>query len=593
MEALKGKFPVEQVRRGTVLVKQNEPANRFFIVLSGRFVVVRHGTHEAITEIGPGEPLGELSFFAETERTGDALAARDSEVVVVSAEDYGRLVREAPAVVAAMFAAVTRRFARVVGVSPAIRPKPPRTIALLPIGVEPRLPGGFADAIAEAMAPSTASAVFAAGTLGLSNDTDANGVREKIEEAAEAAVCLFALERTDTPFVRACLSLADHLMLVAPAFDAGTRATAPTEAEREASARFLFDDRSLAVWRKTATAAIADTSKWLEPRDVKLHHHVALDNGNDFARLGRFLSGSAVGLVLGGGGALGCAHLGVFKALQEAGEPVDFIGGTSVGAAMGASMAAGYTADEAIGLTEEMFVKNRAMRRWTIPVHSLLDHRVYDKWLRNIFSETAIEDMPLNYFAVSSDLTNNSDHIHRRGIAWEAVRASTAVPGVFAPFITPTGEVLADGAMIENVPLEVMRGLKIGPNVVVKLTRPGPWQVSSAYAAYPTRGSLLRRLMTRRKSPYYPSFSSILMRAMIVASEQRLNLAPTEDEFFFLLPQEMARVGFLDWKEGRSVAEATYRHMSRLLEEAGSLDALIRANAPEPARTRSSVRSPG
>jgi len=579
MAGLRERFPVEQVRRGTMLVRQGDPANRFYIVLSGRFVVLRQGTHEKIAEIGPGEPLGELSFFAETERTGDVVAARDSEVLVVSAEDYGRLTREAPAVIAAMFSAVTRRFARVVGASPAIRPMPPRTLALLPIGIEPTLPDGFASALADAMAPSLACTVLATGAFGLSDDADANDVHAKLDEGTEAGAFLFALERKDTPFVRACLSMADHLLLVAPATDAHTRATNPTEAEREASARFLFDDRSLVVWRENKIVGIADTGKWLDPRDVKLHHHVALDNADDFARLGRFLSGSAVGLVLGGGGAVGCAHLGVFKALQEAGEPVDFVGGTSVGAAMGASMAAGYTVDEAIDLTEEMFVKNRAMRRWTLPVHGLLDHRVYDKWLRRIFDETAIEDMPLNFFAVSSSLTSNSGHVHRRGTAWQAIRASTALPGVFAPFITPTGEVLVDGAMIANVPLEAMRDLKIGPNVVVKLTRPGPWTVSSPYAAYPTRGALLRRLLTRRKSPYYPPLSSIIMRGMIVASEQRLNMAPAEDEFVLLLPQEITKIGFIDWKKGRSVAEATYQHMSRLLEEAGSLDALIKSGA--------------
>src|SRR5690606_39783892 len=69
-------------------------------------------------------------------------------------------------------------------------------------------------------------------------------------------------------------------------------------------------------------------------RSPKLHHHVALDCDGEFAKVARFLTGRAIGLVLAGGGALGCAHLGVVQALQDARIPIDFIGGTSAGAAI-------------------------------------------------------------------------------------------------------------------------------------------------------------------------------------------------------------------------------------------------------------------
>ena len=64
-------------------------------------------------------------------------------------------------------------------------------------------------------------------------------------------------------------------------------------------------------------------------RDIEMHHHIRWDSDEDFARLGRFLRGRAIGLALGGGGARGMSHIGVIRALNESGVPIDFVGGTS------------------------------------------------------------------------------------------------------------------------------------------------------------------------------------------------------------------------------------------------------------------------
>ena len=79
------------------------------------------------------------------------------------------------------------------------------------------------------------------------------------------------------------------------------------------------------------------TSRWLDQCDADSVFHVRTGHQGDMARLVRILSGRAVGLVLGGGGARGFAHLGVLRALEELGIPVDMIGGTSIGAPIGSS----------------------------------------------------------------------------------------------------------------------------------------------------------------------------------------------------------------------------------------------------------------
>jgi len=586
LRRLEARTTVKRVRRGTVLLRQGDPPDVLYLVVSGRFLVLPDDKEEAVAEIGPGEPLGELAFFGGGVRTANVVAARDSTVLVLTTKAYADVAREEPSIVSAILAAVAKRLAQVASASPVMQPKPPRTVALLPIGLQSRLPDGFASAIAEAMTQSDATVVTSA-TLGQSTAVG-NELRDRIAKLEKRAdVLLFAMDRGDSPFNRACLSFADHLLLVAPASDTCTVATAPSEFELQAASLFLPSDRALVIWRDRAAAAITGADKWLAPRDVKLHHHIALDDRRDFERLGRFLSGSALGLVLGGGAALGSAHLGVAKALQEAGEPIDFYGGTSVGAAMAAALALGLKPDEVVELIEEVFVRNRALRRLTIPVHSLLDHRVFDDALQRNYAGKTIEDLPFNFFAVSASLTNNDAHIHRDGPTWEAVRASTAIPGILPPFITSTGDVLVDGAMIDNVPVAIMRKLKPGPNVVVRLKRQRPWRSPARYGTFPTRGRILRNLLLQRKRHRYPSLATVLMRSMIMASEQRFQVISAEGDLF-LVPEGTAGVGFMDWRKCRRVAEAAYRHTAGLLEEAGGVRALIAASdtqqlAPSPA----------
>jgi NTE family protein len=403
-------------------------------------------------------------------------------------------------------------------------------------------------------------------------------LRDRLDRLeGEADLLLFELERSDTPFVRACLSLAEQLLLVAPTADTAFSASQPTPFELHAAGLFLKSHRALVVVRDSASTPISGTGAWLDARDLKLHHQVALDDRRDFERLGRFLTGRALGLVLGGGAALGCAHIGIAKALQEAGAPIDFFGGSSVGAGMGAAMAMGMTPDEVLDQTEEMFIRNRAMRRLTIPLYSLLDHHVFDDSLRRNYRGLALEDLKLNFFAVSASLTTNAAHIHRRGATWEAVRASTAIPGVLPPFITKAGDVLVDGGMIDNVPVAVMRDLKVGPNVVVRLKRTRPWRISADYSRLPTRGAVLRHLVTRRGKTSYPSLATVLIRGMLMTSEHRFEEHMATSGDLFVIPEGTEGIGFLDWHKAGQIADDAHRHMADLLERAGSVAALIQA----------------
>jgi NTE family protein len=549
-----------RVPRGTALVRQGEPTDALYIVLAGRFLVTLEGRPGVIAEIGPGEPIGELAFFGNVARTANVVAARDSEVLLLTREAYAKVIEQAPAIQARILTSIAVRLAAVTAASPALKARPARTVAVLPIGGG-GLPEEFLERLTRALSPR--SVVVVSGDM-IRAKLAANGEAAighfvaSVEQSAD--IVLFVVDHDAAGPGHLCLSYADDLLLVA---QPGSTAFEPPPIEREAARFFVPEHLSLAICRTRSDTPISATERWLNGRDVALHHHVALDRQSDFERLARFLTGTARGLVLGGGGVFGCAHIGVAKALKEARVAVDFIGGTSVGAGVATALAAGFDPDEILQRAEEMFVRNRTMRRVTVPIYSLLDHRAFDASLQRQYGDRRMEDLPLNCFAVSANLTNRQMYVHRSGPLWEAVRASTAIPGILPPFIAQEGDVLVDGALVDNVPVDVMRKLKLGPNIVVLFQHTGDWRFTKAYAELPSRGALLRHLLLRRRSMDYPTLVSIVMRGMFLTSESIKRMSAPGD--LFVSPTVPPEIRLLDWRRSREIAAIAYAEMKDLL----------------------------
>jgi predicted acylesterase/phospholipase RssA len=121
--------------------------------------------------------------------------------------------------------------------------------------------------------------------------------------------------------------------------------------------------------------------------------HVRADVAGDIGRVVRIVSGRALGLVLAGGAARGFAHLGVYRALQELDLPVDWIGGTSLGAIMAATLASPYALDDSVRIAREAFVKGKPFSDFTLPLVSLIGGRRMDRLLRTHL-DLMIEDLP-------------------------------------------------------------------------------------------------------------------------------------------------------------------------------------------------------
>ena len=562
------------VKRGEVLFSRGEPSGTLFLVATGRFFVFLDPAADPVAEIGAGEPVGDLAFLTGRPRTATVIAARDSEVMEVSRSSYQTLFERVPLLQQGL---LTRLAERMQAMAPTAQPlarSPARTIALCPTGSAP-IPDGLVQGLAAALSRHGRTGIVEADPL--AHDGEApEDLLGSLERDCRFVLCPLAPQNPDGEgnagrLLRHC----DSVILV------GRLADDPRSGcdrlERACTELFLKRNRTLLLWRETVHAPITGTPAWLEAHCVELHHHVALDTAGDIERIARFAAGRALGAVFGGSGALGCGHLGLVRAFRDAGVEFDLFGGTSAGAAMAMALATGHSPEDAMDKIEEIFVQKRAMRRFTVPVFSLLDHTVFDRELDAAYAGCEIADLPINAYAVSTNLTRSSLHVHRSGPVWQAVRSSGAIPGALPPFVTDNGELLVDGALVDNLPVSVMRGLKIGPNVLAGFFEDESQHRAVSYESVPGRERLIADIVLRRKR-MFPGLLDVLSRAMLVTSRRSLRETEIGSDLLVHLPTR-ERMGLLEWRSGRAQEELCYRYVTDLIEDAGGPDALIAQGA--------------
>jgi NTE family protein len=243
---------------------------------------------------------------------------------------------------------------------------------------------------------------------------------------------------------------------------------------------------------------------------------------------------------------------------------------------MGGAIAQGLSVAEVLDQMEAMFIEAKAMRRLTVPIYSLLDPVVFDAELRARYGDKDIADQPINFFGVSTNLSTNALHVHRRGPLWEAVRASGSLPTVLPPFIDSEGNILVDGGVLDNIPVGQMHALKTGPNIVVSLGDPDEvWRTQARYDDIRGRWAILRDLLLRRRqSVAFPSIVEIMSRSMVVASRiaARDMLGDTD---VLLTPPIIPGMAILDWDKGRELADMAADYVAAQVTELGLLRSFL------------------
>jgi len=194
-----------------------------------------------------------------------------------------------------------------------------------------------------------------------------------------------------------------------------------------------------------------------------------------------------IGLVLGGGGARGLAHIGVLRILQEEGIPIDVITGTSVGALIGGLYAANVPIEkmerlaEDIGWEEITNLSAEAIVK-LLTAEKLLSTEKMEKYITLQIGNKRFDELKIPFACVATDLKTGEKIIFREGLVAPAVRASATIPGVFEP-VEYRQRYLVDGGLVDNLPVEVAKML--GAEIIIAV------MVSADFTQYSTANILL------------------------------------------------------------------------------------------------------
>jgi len=177
-----------------------------------------------------------------------------------------------------------------------------------------------------------------------------------------------------------------------------------------------------------------------------------------------YMERKKVALVLGGGAALGFAHIGVIKALESYNIPIDIIVGTSMGALVGAAYAAGVSTDEMKKYASKFKTLNFIDVNFNRS--GLFSGKGVMKVINKVLPDENIENLPKTFACVACDLITEKEVVFKIGNVREAVRASLSIPGVFVPQYKED-KILVDGGIINNLPDDV--ALEMGADIIISV----------------------------------------------------------------------------------------------------------------------------
>jgi predicted acylesterase/phospholipase RssA len=241
--------------------------------------------------------------------------------------------------------------------------------------------------------------------------------------------------------------------------------------------------------------------------------------------------------------------------MQELGLPVDWVGGTSIGAIMAAAIASPVAAEVAIELVRKSFVDGKPFSDFTIPMMSLVRGRRMERMLRQHL-DYRIEELPLPFYCVSCNLDTGSTNLHESGDLPSALRASAALPGIIPPAVI-NHRLTIDGSVVNNLPVDVMQHKPVSRIVAVDLGSAEAMTVD--YTSVPSPWAIFRgRYLPFARKHRVPSLANILLKATLLGTLERVREQGRHADV--LLTPPVRQFGMTEVKSFEKIVQAGYDH---------------------------------
>lgn len=563
---------------GSVLFNTGDPGDAAFFLVSGRLRAVdvgSDGKRVLVGDIAPGESVGELAVLGSATRSSTVVAARDSVLVRVDAARLHQWFLNYPLLLLKLAKLVIAREAN--GRRNNRREGQVTNIVIIP--VTPKVDTLVFEAqLSLAIAPYGNALILDAAEASRRSgenrpgDTQHDDGRayERLnawldEQESRHDFVIYVAVGQDDPWSLLCLRRADRLVLLADARDNSTPSSFEQTVIHRTSTR-LIANTFLLLKHPSGTLFPSGTSAWLDVRPwVSEPIHIRDGDDSHMSRLARLITGNAIGLVMGSGGVRGMSEVGVFRALREAAIPVDRVGGTSIGAVVAACVASGWDAAQVDRNIRQSFSRSPTGLGDTSipPLISLYSGNRLRMLLDEYFAPPmTIEDLWINYFCVSCDISDNTQAIHYRGPLRRAICASVALPGVFPPVRIGSG-LHVDGAFMNALPVDIMGNLGVKHVIAVDLG----FQPKRSYGFSETPTSfefLLNKVLRRRPAKDgVPTIASTIIQSSLLASAAKTALSRLEADLLFT--PDVRKFDLLNWSACGALIQIGYEHAREIL----------------------------
>ncbi|XP_005055430.1 PREDICTED: patatin-like phospholipase domain-containing protein 7 isoform X2 [Ficedula albicollis] len=617
-----------EVEAGRAVYRQGDKSDCTYIVLNGRLRSVLRmddGKKHLTGEYGRGDLIGVVEALTHQPRATTVHAVRDSELAKLPEGALISIKRKFPQVVTRLIHLLGEKIlgslqqgGHPLGLhgssskwdagNPASNLS---TVAIMPVSEEVPLTAFTLElkhalsAVGPALLLTSDNIKQRLGSAALDSIheyrlTSWLGQQEDIHR-----IVLYQADSSLTPWTQRCIRQADCILIVG----LGDQEPTVGELERMLENTAVRAQKQLILLHKEDGPLPSRTVEWLNMRSwcsAHLHIHCPRrvfskrslpklvemyervfqkvpDRHSDFSRLARVLTGNAIALVLGGGGARGCSQVGVIRALMEAGIPVDMIGGTSIGAFMSALYAEERSYNQMrIKARQWAMVMNSVFKTildLTYPITSMFSGAAFNNSINNIFKDKQIEDLWIPYFTITTDITASAMRVHRDGSLWRYVRASMSLSGYMPPLCDPKdGHLLMDGGYINNLPADVARSM--GAKVVIAI------DVGSRDETDLTNyGDCLSGwwLLWKRWNPLAEkvkvlNMAEIQTRLAYVCCVRQLEMVKNSDYCEYIRPP-IDRYGTLDFGKFDEICEVGYQHGKTVFNvwcRSGVLDKMLK-----------------
>jgi NTE family protein len=533
------------LRSGSTLYEAGEPSEYAYVVVSGR---LRVNTGErVIGYVGRMQPVGEMGAVTGELRSASVSAVRDTVVLRFPRDDFIAFLHDHPdamLVLSRLMIARLREQGRtrlqsateLQGTFAVIPASDDVPVTVLAEALVRRL-GGWPHA-------RLITAAHVDATLG---DNAAQALLDEGDQSRRLKQWLGRLEGRHRYLVYAaesdrdtwalrCMHSADRVLVLAEASQPPSSVPVVEELHQGG----LLAAVELVLLRPEGDPS-PYTLQWREAIGARSHYFVHPWDEAELASLSRQVTGRGVGLVLGGGGARGFAHIGLIRALQELQIPVDVVGGTSMGAFLAGLIACGLDSVEIARVVRDTFVRANFLNDYAIPRYSIIRGRKFAARLGEVFGDRQIEDLRMPFFCVSTNLTTGQPMVHDRGSLAVWVGTSMAIPGVGPP-VAYHGDLLCDGGLVDNLPTDVMQSLERGSIIASNVSTEGDVRAPGQGLDRPEPDAFSHWL----DGTPPPRIGAILMRTATLTGAAATARAAALSDVYLDMPCE--GIGLFEWK---------------------------------------------